>query len=226
MTQNQTIVVQPFEIKDSALIALATGKRTQNLQELREQLIDIESDSLYYHFWGGLLRHPFDEPEYHNDFAIWCANYLHDMVLAERLSVIDPKDFESLEDLRSEIIEIVDERLDEIDYPLYVRRDYRFEFIRSQIVIFNTGQKIQQPAELRKVLPRLSLGTIFYHFIDANRRTPQRIDDFRSWLSGFGDRYQDLIAQIAEIDPYFSSLFTLRDTLSAIFDKYFKRGKT
>lgn len=224
MNEIQPQSVNPFEVKDCALIALATGKRTQNLSELKEQLIDIELDSLYYHFWGGLLRHPFDDPEYHNDFAIWCARDLHDLKLAERLSVIDPKEYDSLEDLRSEIIEVIDERLDEIDYPLYVRREDRFEFIRSQIVIFNTGLKIHSPVEFCKILPRLSLGSIFYHFIDANRRTPLHIDDFRNWLFNFGDKYKSLITQIAEVDPYFSSLFTLRDTLSGLFEKHFKRG--
>ena len=38
MTQEQTTTMAPFVIKDCALIALATGKRVQNLKELRDHL--------------------------------------------------------------------------------------------------------------------------------------------------------------------------------------------
>ena len=56
----------PFEIKDCALIALATGKRAQSIRELKDHLSTISEDSIFYHFWGGLLRPRFDNPDYHN----------------------------------------------------------------------------------------------------------------------------------------------------------------
>ena len=101
-------VIEPFKIKDCALIAIATGKRAQNLRELRELLRGIDINSIYYHFWGGLLRPRFDNPEYHNDFAIWIANSLHNKTLAERLAVIDPVAYKSLDHLRMELIESID----------------------------------------------------------------------------------------------------------------------
>jgi hypothetical protein len=57
----------PFLFKDCALIAIAIGERARNLRELRERLHDIDPNSIYYHFWGGLLRPRFDDPEYHQD---------------------------------------------------------------------------------------------------------------------------------------------------------------
>ena len=62
---------RPFFVKDCALIALATGLKAQNLKELRDQLQRVDSSSLYYHFWGGLLHAGFEEREYGNDFAEW-----------------------------------------------------------------------------------------------------------------------------------------------------------
>lgn len=59
--------VEHFFIKDCMLIALATSKRAQNLRELKDHLHDISQNSIYYHFWGGLLRARFDNPEYHNE---------------------------------------------------------------------------------------------------------------------------------------------------------------
>jgi hypothetical protein len=224
MNSQKLTKVPPFEIKDCALIAVATGKRAQNLAELREQLNVITPDSIYYHFWGGLLRPRFDDPEYHNDFALWASGYLHDKILAERLAVIDPTDYNTLEDIRQELIEIIEQRLDEVDYPLWTSRDRQFEFIRSQIVIFNTRQKVLRPQEFKGRIQHLPLGSIFYHFVDARRRTAAGIDDFHNWIQDFGKDYAGLTEMIAKIDPYFSSLVDLRNELSQIFQIFFEGG--
>ena len=54
--------VEPFSVKDCALVTIATGKKAQNLKEMREHLLNIHLGSVYHHFWGGLLRPRFDEP--------------------------------------------------------------------------------------------------------------------------------------------------------------------
>lgn len=222
MIKNNQTNILPFEIKDCALIAKATGKRAQNLRELKDLLSIISLDSIYYHFWGTLLRPRFDDPEYHNDFAIWAENSLHDNVLAERLAVIDPTEFQNMDLLRTEIIEIIEERLDEIDYPLWTKRDMQFEFICSQIVIFNTNKTISKPIDFVTAIPQMSVGSIFYHFIDSRKRLSDAIDDFQNWLIGFGEKYLKLRQKINEIDPYFSSLTKIREELAIVFRNYFR----
>ncbi|MFC1682806.1 DUF5752 family protein [Candidatus Zixiibacteriota bacterium] len=214
----------PFLIKDCALIAIATGERAYNLRELRDNLRSIHPDSIYYHFWGGLLRPRFDDPEFNNDFAAWASHSLHDKKLAECLGIIDPTDFSTLEALRQELIMVIEERMDEIEYLPWAQRDQRFDFIRSQIIIFDTAQKVFRPPELVKAVPGLSVGSIFYHFIDARRRTPNVRDDFTCWLEGFGDSYAGLRHEIDEIDPYFSTLTELREELTSLFREYFEES--
>ena len=215
----------PFLVKDCALIAIATGKRARNLLQLRDLLQTVDPASIYYHFWGGLLRPRFDDPEYDNDFAIWVAHNLHDKILAERLAIIDPTDFETIEDLRNEVVEIIEERLDTIDYPLWSRKDQQFEFIRSKIIIFDTRQKVVQPDDFTGIVAQMSVGSIFYHFIDARRRSPEGIDDFQNWIRSFGKVYSELLQHISEIDPYFSPLSKLRTQLANVFVDYFKKEK-
>jgi hypothetical protein len=219
MPKNNTHT-EPFAIKDCALIAIATGKRAQNPRELKSMLANIDEDSIYYHFWGGRLRPRFDDPEYHNDFAIWARHGLHDKVLSERLSLIDPTEFPILDDLRNEIIEVIEERLEEIEVPPSSTHDNQFEFIRSQIVIFDTRQKVSNPSEFAEVIPRMSVGSIFYHFIDAQRRNENRLDDFQNWMKDLGKKYQALIDNLKEVDPYFLSLVELRRRLTEIFANY------
>jgi hypothetical protein len=212
---------EPFAVQDCALGAIATGRRAQNLRELRDNLLTIHPDSIYYHFWGGLLRPRFDDPEYHNDFAIWTRYALQDAVIAERLGIIDPNDFVDLEALRQELIEVVEERLDELESVPWSKPDKQFYFVRSQIVVFDTHRRISNPEELAHAIPSMSLGSIFLHFIDARRRTPGRIDDFRAWLGTCFEGYNDLCVTLAKLDPFFSSLRELREQLTKVFYVHF-----
>lgn len=212
-----------FKIMDCALIAIATGEKAQNLRELRDQLKNIHPSCLFYHFWGSLLHPHFDDPEFQNDFAVWARHNLHDSKISEQLSLIDPNVFEDIEDVRRELIEVVEERLSESEHVPWAKTGQEFHFIRSQIVIFDTGVSYKDPKDLLKVIPGMSLGSIFYHFIDARRRTPDKRNDFSVWLTGFGDEYQELITNLDKIDPYFTSLNDLRHEIDFVFHNYFKK---
>ena len=210
----------PFAIKDCALAAIATGVRSQNLKEFRDNLATTHPGCVYHHFWGARLRPAFDDPMYNNDFAAWAKHGLHDSVLAERLSVIDPTDFDDIEGLRQETIDVVEERLDESPTVPWAKSDRQFHFIRSQIVVFNTRKTIDEPAHLTPAVSEMSIGSIFYHFIDARRRFPVGMDDFQAWLTGFDDVYAAACSAIAEIDPYFLSLTELRTELTHVMERH------
>lgn len=211
---------EPFAVKDCTLLAIATGKKAQNLLELRNRLETISTDCIYYHFWGGLLHPKFDNPEYQNDFARWAQNGLHDGALAERLGIIDPTDFDNLEDLRQELLELIDERLDETEMVPWSRPGNHFHFIHSQIVVFDTKKRIARPEKLLTLIPNLSTSSIFYHFIDARRRFPRALDDFSLWLQSSDGKYRDVIRELKDIDPYFSSLVELRALIAGVFAKH------
>ncbi len=210
-----------FAIKDCALAIMATGRRAQTLRELRDVLRDVHPGSIYHHFWGTLLRPEIVNREYNNDFATWCYFNLHDAPAAERLAVIDPADYSDMEQLRHELLDVIDERLDETELMLFTRADQQFHFSRSVIVVFDTHTALSDPRELVDAIPRMSVGSIFYHFVDARRREPIWKDDFQAWLMGFGSEYAELIESIAMVDPYFESLFVIRDRLSQTFRDYF-----
>jgi hypothetical protein len=215
------ITHQPFEIKDCALAAIATGQKAQNLKELRDCIETVVPGSLAYHFWAGKLRPRFDDPEFNNDFAAWSRHALHDKVLAERLGMIDPTSFDIFEDMRQELLDIIEEHLDESEYIPWVVSDQQFYFITSQIVVLSTGKKIRDPSELVSIVPSMTTSSVFYHFIDAKRRTFGHLDDFSAWLYGFEDLYRDLCDILSSLDPFFSTLPELREQLGDIFRDYF-----
>jgi len=211
---------EPFIVKDCALAAIAIGQRAQNLKELRDQLISIHPGAIYYHFWGGLLRPRFDDPEYVNDFAVWVRHALHDLRLAERLAIIDPATHADIEALRQEIIEVIEERMDEGGYEGWARRDQQFHFIRGQTVVFDSAIRITEPRQLVKIVPTLPVGSVYYHFVDARRRAPASIDDFRAWLTKLPG-HDTLCDHLAAIDPYFTNLTRLRVELGRVFTDFF-----
>jgi hypothetical protein len=208
---------EEFKIRDCALITMSTGEQAQNLRELRDRLLVTHNGSIYYHFWGIMLRHTYVDPEYQNDFAVWAARFLHDYVIAERLSLIDPKTYSSMEDLRREIIEIIEQHLYEREHVPWARTGDQFQFLRTQIVVFDTGKRLSNPEEFTDIIPHLTAGSIFYHFIDSRRRTSESLNDFSIWLSGFGSEYLPLINKLNSIDPYFTTLTSLREEIAVEF---------
>ncbi len=224
------MTVEPFAVRDCALVAIATGRRARSLREFQEALLQVPQECIYYHFWGRLLRPRFDDTEFHNDFSTWARYSLYDEILSERLAVIDPADFSDLEALRREVAEVVATRLEEATVAeeqhgpaeqLVARHDRQFHFRRCQTVVFDTGVRIIDPARLALAIPAMSVGSIYYHVIDARRRNPVRIDDFRSWLACFGSRYATLGERLDCVDPYFSNLAELRTRLAGIAASFF-----
>ena len=213
--------IKPLKIKDCDLVAIATGVRAQNLKELRNNLLTCHPGCIYYHFWGGLIRPRFTDPEFNNDFAQWANHGIHDKKLAETLGVLDPTEFKDIEDLRNELIEVIENRLDESEYLTWSHSDSQFNFIRSEIVVFDTSYTVEKPQELAKLISNLSVTSIFYHFIDARRRSVKGEDDFRSWLSSIDGEYKELCEMLAQLDPYFITLSELRSHIASIFNSYF-----
>jgi hypothetical protein len=103
----------------------------------------IHPGCIYYHFWGGMLRPSFDEPEYQNDFAAWAWRSLHDNILAERLAIIDPGQHRTIDSLRQELLDVIEERLAESELVVWAHPGQRFKFIRSQILVFDTSDFVE-----------------------------------------------------------------------------------
>ncbi len=199
------------------MIAIASARRATTLQELLDGIRVSPAESLYYHFWADLLQARFEEREYNNDFASWVAHQLHEHRLAEQLAVIDPTAFPGLEGLRVVLVETIEAALEESERLAWLRSERPFDFVRSQIVIFDTGWRAGDPAELAELLPFLPVESIFYHFIDARRREPPGVDDFSHWLSDFGPALTPLVEELVGVDYYFGSLVELRRRLIEAF---------
>jgi hypothetical protein len=207
--------MKTFEIKDCALLMKMSGlPPAMNLRELRDRIAVCDENVLYHHFCETTLRPTFDDPDYRNDFAAWAKLYMRDRVLAERLGIIDPYTFDTMEELRAVVLDVIDDRLGEVTMIPWVRPGDEFIFREAITVIFDTGERIRDPHELAPAILRMTDGSIYYHFLEALRRPPVGKDDFSVWLMGAGDEYGLLIRSLGAIDFYFYSLARLRKELA------------
>ncbi len=211
MTEKQNM---PFAVKDCALIARMAGIDTAvTLRELRERLTHCPLESLFHHFCETVIRPTFDDPEFRNDFAVWAARSLQDRVLAERLGIINPYDYPNLEELRGLVVEIIDDRLSEIPYIPSVNIGDDFRFMQAVTVLFDTGKMLEGPDDFIGELRNMTLSSIYYHYVEARRRTPEHTDDFTAWLNGFGNGTEPIIEALAGVDFYFMNLQELKNNL-------------
>lgn len=215
----------PFVVRDCALICRTAGlPPVANLRELRDRVAVCPPASTYHHFCETKLRSSFDDPEYPNDFAFWCARALHDRVLAERLSVIDGYDYDDLEALRSDTLEILDERLVESAAGAWAIQGEQFEFIQAMTIVFDTEVSLHSLFDLANAVQTMAPGSVYFHFVEARRRQPMRQDDFTAWLRDRSDVSPALITELTSIDVHFLTLQELRERLRGVFQRYLQRS--
>ena len=207
----------PFDVKDCALLVRMSGlPPAVNLRELRDRIAGCNENVLFHHYCETTLRTTFDNPDYRNDFAVWAKLYLGDRVLAERLGILDPYSFHSLEELRAATLEVIDERLGESIMVPWARPGDEFYFREATTVVFGAGIRITQPARLGAFIRKMSNGSVYYHFLEARRRPPWGKDDFTIWLMEDEVANQPYIRALASIDFYFHSMVHLRHELGRV----------
>ena len=204
----------PFKVKDCTLITRMGGVPTAiNLRDLREGVAICPVECLFHHFCETAIRPSFDDPEFRNDFAVWSARHLRDRVLAERMGVINPYSYNDMGHLRDAVLEVLDDHLMEIGSIHYAQAGEDFRFMRAVTVVFDCGFELKTPDDLIELLPQFTYSSVYYHFIEARRRTPDRLDDFSTWLVDFGAGTEAMLKALLGIDFYYLTLPELKDTL-------------
>src|SRR5512137_194112 len=150
------------------------GRSARDEQQLLEAIEEVPLDSIYYHTHRFFLRHRFIADPYPNDFATWTAIQVRDRVLGERLGILDPYDFENLEALRSEIVNIIDEHLSQLQIIPRVIYGEPFHFMQSRIIEVPTGLEARSLREFRKILATVDASAVYYHNFEAILRLGRR----------------------------------------------------
>jgi hypothetical protein len=210
----------PFWFRECFLMTMPLGKKAINLRELLQILREVDKSVLYYHLLQSRLAVTQPVVEYPNEFALWAATALQDMKLAEKLSSFDPFDYDSMEEVRGAMVDILEEYLWDLPSVPWARPGFEFHFCEASMVVIQDKEPANNLKDFCQGLGKVGLDSVYYHFIEARRRLGMRhIDDFSYWIeTNFG--LPELVEAIRDIDVYFYTLKEVRDTLMGLIHQY------
>jgi hypothetical protein len=200
------------------------GKKADNEQELLELIEEVSIDSIYYHTHSYFLRHFYIPGVYPNDFANWAAVQVRDRVLGEKLAVVTPSGKKNLEDIRSELIEIIDNHLSAIKIVPSVVYGQPFYFMQSRIIEVSTGVTVSNLPEFFEALKTTDASAIYNHVFEARLRDRKGRSDFAIWIEECLNM-KELAERFEKVDGYMFSLEGLRLRLLDLCKQELKRNE-
>jgi hypothetical protein len=203
----------PFWFRECFLMPMPMGRKATTLRELHQALHDLPEPVLFYHLLQSRLALSIPAVEYPNDFASWAATALQDSRLAEKLSAVDPFDYEDLGQVRQVLVDLLQEYLWELPDVPWARPGFEFHFCEASTVVMPSEIAAANLPEFCRALRQVGLDSLYYHFFEARWRLGvKERDDFSYWIeTNFG--LPRLVKAIRDIDVYFYTLPELRDIL-------------
>lgn len=210
----------PFRFVSCMELREVLAKSAMDEQRLLELIEEVPGDSIYYHTHSYYLRHPYTQGLFPNDFATWVTLYAQDRLLGERLGILDPFEFEDIEQLRGEIVSILGDHLSQLgSIPRCVAGE-PFEFVRSHIIESDLGLEVRTLGEFRDALAQVEVGAIYNHVCKARMRKGRLPGDFACWLAvdeGLG--LPDLAAQVVKAGRLGLSLEGIREHIVRLCER-------
>lgn len=212
--------IAPFEFKQCASILKSTREKAKNLRDLREIIARVSDEAIFHHTYQYFLKgHIY---QYTNDFAQWAGESLEEEALAEHLSVIDPYEFKTIEDLRGALLAVIDRYLEDFPEPREAMSGDEFHFNETITLIFPAGIRAKNLAEFLMAIKYVDAGSIYYHFYEARVRLGGGIDDFSTWIETSLDK-KDLAEKVRAIDPFMHSIEEIRKHIIEVVEKEARR---
>lgn len=208
-----------FQFCSSASLEKLTGRKAHNLDELLELLKTCSSSSIFYHTFSAFRKLREVQTPYTNDFAVWIARHLNEDALAEKLLAIDLAEYDTIENLRSRIVELLEGYRSE-NSALFERRAAEPFYLYSLVrFVYLTDKFAYNLHTFRQLLDTISIDSIYYHFIESRLQTQLRTDDFSRWMEETAD-HKELAERIRNIDINIHTLEELRVRIGQIIDEY------
>ena len=212
----------PFVFTGCVEVRQALQRTASDERELMDRLEEVPTGSIFYHTHGYFLRHRPITTAYGNDFAAWSAVQVRDQALSERLAVVNPFEFASLEALREELITVVHDHLRRLRAVPRVESGEPFHFQESYIVEVELGPPATTLAQFRDGLASVDASAIYFHMVEARARLGRRSGDFAEWIRN-SLALPDLADRIERVDTYMTSLERVRARVLSLVDAELER---
>ena len=213
-----------FQFSSSASLERLTGRRASNLKDLLDLIKTCSTSSIFYHTFSAFLKLREAQVPYNSDFAIWVARMLNEQSLAEKLMAVDLSEHNTLESLRKRLIQLIGHHIKEnplcrrkiADEPFYLHDVTRFVYLTDHFAYDLTS--------FREVLTKVSVYSIYFHFIESRLHSQLMTDDFSAWIEESLE--MPLLAQrIQQIDISVYTLEGLRSRIIQLIDEFPRKRK-
>ncbi len=173
---------KPFYFNTSESLLRIGSQKAENLSELLHAVETCPDDSIFQHTFRTLQEHHFIRQGFTNDFAHWTLSAIHEPELARQLASIDVREFPSIDGLRRKIVESIDQYLK--SHPDVGVRPARkpFYFCSSDVIVLPTAFAPNTLEGFIDSIEKVSVHSIYYHFIEARLRIRRLWNDFSVWL--------------------------------------------
>jgi len=213
----------PFYFNSAAHLLRIGRFRANNLQELLEAIRQCPEASIFQHTFQTLEEHHFIREGFSNDFSHWAFAACNEVELAERLAAIDVREFTSIATLRERIIHIIESYLQKNPRAASRPAMEPFYLMAADIVVVPTPYVARNIEEFADGLRRVSIHSIYYHFIDARLRLKLDNNDFSVWLETELD-LGPAADRLKRIDIYTSTLEGVRRGILKVIETEIARA--
>ncbi|QKR00008.1 hypothetical protein GWK48_06115 [Metallosphaera tengchongensis] len=203
---------QPFEFYAAYYPPIYAGKKALTIEDLIDGLRKVDGFSVFYHVFHPVFSSHVIPYDLHNDFAFWIRDELHDPSLAYRVSDVEAVEPKTVEQVREDIINILEESDNK-------NKGKPFHFNTCRPVVFDTGIRAHSIGELIDILSNITMRSIVYHLVFRRVMGYAETNDFSAWL--IREFQADKVAQsISMLDPQtYNSEEKLRSDILSTLEK-------
>lgn len=199
----------PFYFNSAAHLLRIGREKATSLGELLDAIRACPDSSIFQHTFQTLEEHHFIKEGFSNDFSHWVFAACNEVELAERLAAIDVREFTSIPALRERIIHLIESYIQKNPRSAARPAMEPFYLMAADVIVVPTPHVARNLEEFAEALRKVSIHTIYYHFIDARLRLKLNNNDFSVWL----EQELDMAAaadKLNRIDIYTSTLEGVR----------------
>ena len=212
----------PFYFNSSSHLLRISRDKATNLEELLHALQKCNDGCVFQHMFQTLEEHHFIREGFSNDFSQWAFAACNEVALAERLAALDVRDFTSVAAMRLRLVEILTAYLEKNPRVATRTAMEPFYLMAADQVVVPTPYVARNLEEFLDGLRKVSVHSIYYHFIGARLRLKLNTNDFSAWLEEELDM-GSAADRLNRIDIYTSTLDGVRRSIQRIIESEMSR---
>jgi hypothetical protein len=213
-----------FQFLSSASLEKLTGKKAYNLEELLALMKTCPDSSIFYHTFSAFLKMREVQVPFNSDFAIWVSRALNERALAEKLMAVDLSEHSTIKSLRKRLVEIIESYREQKPGAFQKTADEPFYLYDVVRIVYLTDKFVYDLESFREVLSRVSIYSLYFHFIESRLNTQLQADDFSTWIQE-SLRIPSLAQEIRKIDINVFTLEGLRSRIIQLIDDHLQTAQ-